>query len=296
MRASLHKIAKLMRSSRVPKSITQEPFDYDSSHYKRLCNLQGSQPATSDLIDYAFDMTYMEIQPELLRHLMPVLLHAWKRDLFEGDAAGFGGYVEQFWPALLKGKTFQVLTESNGAAVMQYKADSILDRLDVENSLTFSGMRASPYTWIQAVVSFGVVFPDIRSVWTEWWEMKTQGHAVAAFQYASALLYENDKNPVFLPWTRDKGGGPPALWECGCHMFGVGWREENLSFLKRTLSVDYFERRLQMALRQIQIERSKDIAMRILSDLPNQRTLLALRIEELFRLLGDVSQVEGFTV
>jgi hypothetical protein len=51
-----------------------------------------------------------------------------------------------------------------------------------------------------------VIFPDIESLWTEWWQMKTAGHAVAAFQYAAALLYEADKNPVFAPWTKDEGG------------------------------------------------------------------------------------------
>lgn len=296
MPASLHEIAKLLRSSRVPKSFTQEPFDYDPSHYKRLCNLQGSQPGSSDLIDYALDMTYMELQPDLLRHLMPVLLNAWRRDLFEGETAGLRGFVEHLWPALLKGKTFQVLTVKEGAAIKDYMANSILDRIDVENSLSFSGMRASPYAWIRAVVSYGVLFPDIDSLWTEWWEMKTQGRAVAAFQYSSSLLYENDKNPIFAPWTRDHGGGPPALWECDGQMFDVGWKEANLSFLRRTLSVSYVERNLQKALGQIQIEPSKEIATRILSELPSQRTLLGMRIEELPRLLTDVSQVEGFTV
>jgi hypothetical protein len=295
-RASLHKIAKLLGSSRVPKSFTQEPFDHDPSHYRRLCNLQGSQPAGPDLYDFALDMTYMELQPDLLRHLIPVLLTAWRRDLFEGEKAGFRGFVEQLWPALVKGKAFQVLTQSERAAIKDYMADSILDRLDVEHSLTFSGMRASPYAWVRALVSYGVLFADIESLWTEWWAMKTQGHAVAAFQYSSALLYENDKNPIFAPWTRDQGGGPLVLWACDGHMFDVGWRKENLSFLRRTLTVEYIERNLQTALGQIQIESSKDTARRIIRELPSQRTLLGLRVEELPRLLADVSQLQDFTV
>src|SRR5207249_1237248 len=240
---------------------------------------------------------YMEIQPELLRHLTPILLTAWRKDLFEGDAAGYGRFVEQFWPALLKGAALQtVFTDAERAAFIGYLRDTILERLDTESSLQFSGMGASPYRWVQTIVSYGALFSDIEVLWTEWWQAKMHGHAVAAFQYASALMYENDKNPVFDAWTRDNGGGPPALWECGCHMFDVGWKAENLNFLSRTLSVDFVERNLRVAFDQIQLAAAKEVASHILGELPNQRTLLALRIEELPKLLTNVSQVEGFTI
>ena len=297
MRASLQRVAAALKSSRVPDTITQEPFDHDPGHYKRLCNLHGSQPSNSDLIDYALDMMYMELQPELLRHLMPVLFGAWRRDLFEGDPAGFAAFVEYFWPAMLKGKAFhQILTDSEFASVMHYMRDSILDRLDIETLLNFSGMSASPYGWIRAFVSVGVLFPSVESLWNEWWQMKTPGHAVSAFQYASALLYDADNNPVFTPWTPDEGGGPPAIWDCGCHMFDVGWREENLSFLKATLTSDYVEEKLVVALGRIEVGATKQIASRIIHELPSRRTLLALRIEELPKLLADVSRIEGFTI
>lgn len=294
---SLHNVTSIIKSKGIPEQITQEPFDYDASHYRRLCNLRGSHPDASDLVDYALDMQYMELQPDLLRHLTPVLLAAWRKDLFEGDAAGYGGFVEHFWPALLKGAALQtVFTDAERSAFIKYLRDTILERLDAENSLRFFGMGASPYRWVQSLVSYGALFPDVEILWTEWWQAKTHGHAVAAFQYASALMYENDKNPVFDAWTRDKGGGPPALWDCGCHMFDIGWKEENLSFLSRTLRVDYVERNLRAASDQIQIGPVREVASRILRELPNQKTLLALRIEELPRLLMNVSQVEGFTI
>jgi hypothetical protein len=297
MNGSLHKVATVIKSNGILERITQEPFDHDSSHYRRLCDLRGGPPDASDLVDYALDMQYMELQPDLLRHLTPVLLASWRKDLFEGNGAGYAGFVEQFWPALLKGAALQtVFADAERAAFIGYVRDSILERLDTENSLKFSGMSSSPYRWVQALVSYGVLFSDIEVLWTEWWKMQTHGHAVAAFQYASALMYEDDKNPVFDAWTRDKGGGPPALWECGCHMYDVGWKQENLSFLSRTLSVDYIERNLRVASDQIQIEPAREAASRVLRELPNQKTLLALRIEELPRLLMNVSQVEGFTI
>ncbi|MBI5818183.1 MAG: hypothetical protein HZA88_04285 [Verrucomicrobia bacterium] len=297
MRASLQEVAAVMESSRVPKKITQEPFDYEPGHYTRLCDLRNNQPSDRDLIDYALDMTYMVLQPDLLRHLMPVLLNAWRRDLFEGGAAGFGGFVEHFWPALLKGEALRAnFSDAERAVVMRFMRDTILDRLDVEDSLAFEGSGASPYEWVGAFVSFGVLFPDIESLWTEWWQMKTSGHAVAAFQYASALLYEDDKNPVFAPWTREKGGGPPAVWECGCHLYDVGWREENLHFLRRTLSVEYIEQRLRTAQGVITNAAAKAIASRIVGDLPTQASLLSLRIEQLPAILTNLSDTDGFTI
>jgi hypothetical protein len=49
-------------------------------------------------------MQYMDLQPELLRYLTPILLAAWREDLFDAGKAGYAGFVEQFWSALLKGK------------------------------------------------------------------------------------------------------------------------------------------------------------------------------------------------
>jgi len=252
MRASLEDVTNVIRSNGVPSSITQEPFDYDPGPYKRLCMLQGDHPQASDLVNYALDMKYMELQPDLLRYLAPLLLTAWRRDLFEGDAAGYGGFVENFWPALLRGVALKtVFTEGERVVFTGYMRNSILDRMDVENSLQFSGMGASPYRWVRSLVSYGVLFSDVETLWDEWWQTKTPGHAIAQFQYTSALLYEAEKNTVFAPWTRDKGGGAPALWECGCQMFDVGWTEENLSFLRRTLSVGYFNEHLRNALHRL---------------------------------------------
>lgn len=296
LRTSIENVRKALKAYKMPKQITQKPFDHDPSHYRRLCDLRGGDPAVADLYDYALDMTYMELQPDLLRYLTPVLLTAWKKDLFDGDQAGYAGFTEQFWGALLKGPAFKsIYTEAERAAVSEYMRDTILDRIDTEKSLQFSGMGASPYRWIETLISYGIVFSDVEILWTEWWQMKTTGHAIAAFQYATALMYEADKNPVFAAWTKGGGGGAPAVWSSRGMMFDVGWREENLNFLKRTLSVAYMEQNLRIALEKIPNDPVKEVALRILRDLPNQSALLALRIEELPKLLANTSQIEGFT-
>src|SRR5262249_22137958 len=148
---------------------------------------------------------------------------------------------------------------------------------------------------VESLVAYGVLFSDVERLWNEWWDTKTTGHAIALFQYASALMYEEKKNPVFAPWTPDKGGGPPALRDCGCHMFDIGWKDANLVFLQRTLNINYFEDRLRLALDRIPGGALKDTASRIVNDLPQQEALLAMRLQELPKLLENVSAVEGFT-
>lgn len=297
MRTSIQDVTRVIKSDGVPKQITQKPFDRDSSHYGRLCHIQDGHAGASDLLEYALDMQYTELQPELLRYLTPILLTAWRKDLFEGSVAGYGGFVEQFWPALRKGSALtKVFTEAERNAFIAYVRDSILDRLDAETLLHFSGMGASPYEWVQAFVSYGTLFSDIETLWTEWWQMKTSGHAIASFQYASALMYADDKNPVFEAWTRDRGGGPPALWECGAMIFDVGWKPQNLDFLKSTLNANYFEQKLQLAFDRIKDVLTKKIAKGIMDDFPGQRTRLELRAEQLPNLLLDVSGVGGFEI
>jgi len=297
VRASIQDVARVIKSAGVPKQITQKPFDHDPGHYRRLCLLNGAEPQASDLWDYAMDMQYMEVQPDLLRYLTPILLKAWRRNLFEGSSAGLEGFVELFWPALLNGAALKrVFSERERDAFGCYMRNSILDRLDAEESLRFSGMGTSPYRWVSELISYGTLFSDIQTLWTEWWQVKTSGQAVAAFQFASALMYEKDKNPVFDAWTKEKGGGPPALYNCSGMMFNVGWKHENLAFLKATLSADYFEQKLREALEQIQNTVAKKLASGIIDDFPGQRARLELRIEQLITLLTDVSGIDGFTI
>lgn len=293
----MQEVVKVIASAGVPRRITQQPFDGDPSHYWRLCNLGNGQPAPLDLLDYALDLQYMEVQPDLLRYLTPTLLAAWRRDLFEGDEAGYVGFAEQLWPALLKGKALgEVYSELERQAFNTYMRNAILDRLDGEDSLRFSGNRGTAYRWVGAFVSYGTLFPDIQNLWNEWWQMKTQGHAISAFQHISALMYEDDKNPVFDAWTPEKGGGPPAVWNCAGMLSDVGWKTENLDFIKTTLSVDYFETKLHLAYEQIQKTDAKKVAGRIRGDFAGQLTRLELRIEQLPDLLKDVSRLDGFQI
>jgi hypothetical protein len=287
VRADLPRMVKALRAQDPPKRIWQKPFDDDPSHYKRLCNLKGAAPSGTDLVDYAHDMLYEQspLQPDLFRYLLPICLGVWQKDLLTNGRSGYGGFVEYFWAALAAPTVLQHLNPSEYAEVETFMTAALLDRIGQENSLSFSGMGASPYTWFYALGSFCVVFPALPPLWKNWWEMTTPGQAYAGLQYLSCLLYENDRNPIFSPWTPVGGGGPPVLWETEGHIYEQGWRAENVAYLQATLTTSFIEDRLRYATRMVKDIVQSPVPQQMLEDFPAQETLLEMRIAELPSLL-----------
>lgn len=208
MSISIPDLVQVLNAQEPPQQIWQEPQEYGSRHCEYLCRLRGA-PDGRDLRAYAQDLLFAPAQPDLFRYLLPICLDAWQKDLLSNHKSEYGGFVEYFWAALAERPVLQdCLTPTQYAAVAQYMADSLLDRIDREYKLSFSGMRSSPYAWIAALASYCTVFPSLAPLWNQWWQMTTTGQACAALQYLSCLLYENDQNPIFTPWTPDRGGGP----------------------------------------------------------------------------------------
>ena len=258
MTTSLSDVIQVLAQPLPPKQITQQPFDYDPSHYRRLCQLDGAAPNIHDLSRYVDDMQYMPLQPDLLRYLLPLCLKMWQDDLLHEEGSDCGGLVEAFWSALSPRPVFQntfLLEEELNAeeyrSVMQFMRDTLLERMSQETRLHFAGSQSSPYQWLHTLGSFCIVFPHLRGLWGKWWQIATPGYAVCVLQYVSCLMYRNDENPVFAPWTPGKGGGPPGLWENGSLSSDYGWRLENASFLAETLTLNFVKGKLQEAASQV---------------------------------------------
>lgn len=203
MRTDLSRLVKALNAKEPPKHIWQKPFDHNPSHYKQLCNLKGAEPSSLDLVNYGHDMLYERspLQPDLFRYLLPICMDVWHKDLLANGKSEYGCFIEYFWAALANPRVLQTLNPGEYAAVEYYMTAAILDQIDQEKHLSFSGMGASPYTWFGALGSFCVVFPALPQLWQSWWEMTTPGQACAVLQYLSCLLYEDDKNPIFSFWT-----------------------------------------------------------------------------------------------
>jgi hypothetical protein len=166
-----------------------------------------------------------------LRFLFPPILRIWEAELYQRDS-----WFTQYFHAEICRTNFveRALSERLRRASKDFMVRALSERLASEHSLRIHGMSTS-HDWFGYLASFGVFTTEISSLWSQVWQSDKLGHAVALLQYLSCLLYEDD-NPIFAPWTCDKGGGPPELWRYDSVGFGERWKEENLNFLSSALS------------------------------------------------------------
>lgn len=281
-----------MGSAAPPEKITQEAFDRDDGHLRRLARLRPGQRAeVRDLWDYIQDLRYTEIQVPLLVYLLPFCLEAWREDL--RGASGYGSFVENFYPVLANRQIFDAdLDPTQTAAVSEFMRQAILEEINEQRGLFFQGNAARPYGWFRALTTYGVVLPDVDRLWTAWWTMDTIGSAISALQYISCLMYSEHQNPVFSPWTGDAGGGPPCLWEFGGHLYTHRWLEPNVAFLKEILRVRRIEEVLSRAVARLIGQAEHDVAELIHADLPRCIETLDLRCAELPLLLATTQQAD----
>ena len=269
-----------------PKEITQEAFDHDRGHLRRLARLGSREKAQAiDLWNYTQDLLYTDIQKSLLMFLLPFCLEAWSSDLSATNSS-YSGFVESFYTALAKKKIFdEYLTREQAMGVSEFMQGSILDEIDEQRGLFYEGMNSRPYRWIPGLMTYGVLLPDVERLWGDWWSLNTVGRATAAIQYASCLIYPDDGNPVFAPFTPNRGGGPPLLWEFEGVLYEHHWMGKNLEFLRRILTPSGVSELLRHAAEVLKNQPGHDVASRILSDLPMCSETLKERCAELPRLL-----------
>jgi hypothetical protein len=293
MVAGIERLRRGLGRLAAPKEIRQEPYDRDDAHLRRLCRLRPTDmPQPDDLWAYGQDLRYAhELQTDLLLWVLPYCLRAW-RDELRGDDRRYGGFVEHLYPALAD-RVVGSLNERQRAAVATYMRDALLEEIDDQRGLAFSGMDARPYRWIRAQTSYGVIFPDVGELWAAWWGLGSRGRAVAAVQYLSCLVYDDTENPVFARWTPHGGGGPPCLWEFDGHLYTHRWLESNVQFLADALEPSKVTDVLGRAVSSLNAEPEADVGTRVLAGVADRTTVLASRCEELPRLLRQVQKPEA---
>ena len=173
-----------------------------------------------------------------------------------------------------------------------FMRDSILEEIDAQRDLKYKGKNARPYRWVAALTTHGVLLPDLDRLWTAWWSVDTVGRAVAAVQYISCLMYPENENPVFDPWTPDGGGGPPCLWEFGGHLNTQRWLDANVRVLRRNLNVQGASAVLDRSVKRLVDRPEHEAAAEIEADLPLCAEVLAARCSQLPCLL-ETNQEAG---
>jgi hypothetical protein len=273
--------------------IWQKAFDYDVDHLHRLgALLPGEWPAPADLIAYAMDFKYEQIQKDLFLHVFPFCLQAWQDDL----AHPFGRYetfVDELYPALVRSAVLdELLAPAELAAVAAFMRRAILAAIDSQTALSFRGKRADAYAWVHAFTTYGVLFSDLDSLWSAWWSAETPGRAVAAAQYGSCLFYADTQNPVFDAWTKDGGGGPPCLWHYRGHLLDARWRDANLTTAAQRLTPDGVRGVLDRSIARLAGHPLRDKAASIRFHLDARTETLARRCRELQQFLATPNEAE----
>jgi hypothetical protein len=291
-------IAAIRRTFGDPKplradAVWQKPFDYDSSHLHRLAELPPDADAEpADLVAYALDFKYEHIQRDLFQHVLPFCLRAWRDDL----TSPFGRYetfVDEFYPALIRGGVFKsVLAPQEAEAVGAFMRGAILAQIDAQAALSFKGSKSPVYAWFHALSTYGLLRPDIRTLWSTWWAVETEGRALAAAQYASCLIYDETANPVFDAWTREHGGGPPCLWHYRGHVLEECWHPENLDMLEAALTPDGVRALLDRSVARLADHPLRDKVASIRFRLDARTQTLARRCADVRRFLATPNEAE----
>jgi len=281
------KLHRTLGVTRPPEKITQEAFEGNDRHLRRLVRLRpGERADADDLWEYIHDLRNTDIQGPLLVYLLPFCLQAWREDL-RGIEDEYGGAIEYFYPVLADRHIFDThLTPKQSAVVSEFMRQTILEEIDDQRGLAFQGSRTRPYRWFRALTTYGVLRPDLDRLWAAWWTLNSVGRSIAAVQYISCLMYSENENPVFAPWTPDRGGGPPCLWEFEGHLYEHRWQEPNVNFLKGILTVQRVGEVLVQAVERLVGQPEHDAAAAVQEDFPLCAETLVARCAELPQLLG----------
>lgn len=168
-----------------------------------------------------------------LRFLFPAILRIWESALYERDS----WFTQYFHEEVCRTDFVErALSPGLKEAACSFMVRALAQRIGSEEVLSVKGVSTS-HDWFGYVASFGVFTTAIPALWSVIWESEQPGHAVALLQYLSCLIYE-DSNPIFAPWTCDKGGGPPELWGFDSVGFDEAWKQENVAFMTTALTTE----------------------------------------------------------
>ncbi len=280
---------KIFHDPIMPSVVMEKQFDGFDDELRALATTDWHEIKDSDLWYYIHDLSYMELQTDLFQYLFPVCLNFWHTSLMRNSAAAVGD--AEFHHALYRGDVLdKMVTKSQLPAIFKFFHDGFIERIEVERGFQYCGSRTPAYSFIYRLNSLGCIVPIIKDIWTSWWGMNSCGKAVSAVMYASGLIYLEDENPIFGKWTCTDGGGGPYLTENDSDLCDVGWLNENLDFLRSTLSVEYILQKMQLAAKVLATEPEGAMATKIACDALQNVDVIAIRIED---MLDGLSLPEG---
>lgn len=230
-----------------PTTVEGDPMGLDAST-EEIQRLLDADPQTLTMKDFQSYLGYCTTGGiDDLRYLLPTVLRIWHEELNHPQEP-LRAPLEYIHEELVRTDIIDShLSPAQRTAVVTFMRNSLIERIGQETSLRIEGCLSDTYIWFRCLTSYGTITEDIPQVWKCFWAMPTAGHARAVIQYASCLICVDKHNPVFLPWSRDLGGGAPCLWEYESSGFNECWKNANISFLQSTLTPTYLHDHLVAA-------------------------------------------------
>jgi hypothetical protein len=280
-----------------PQSVWEAQFDGFDKELRRMAALDWENIPDEDLWYYFHDLTYVELQPDLFRHLFPKCLRYWHETLFRNESVERGD--SDFHRALVHGQIAEKMpSKTEREALYDFFRDAYLDRIEAERGFHYdqSDSGTSANAWILRFNSLGMVAPVIQRIWEPWWALDHPGKAVCAVMYSSGLVYLKGENPIYGVWTPEFGGGGPYLTEADTPIFHSAWRDDNLAFLRETISVNYIIHKLDQAALVLSDCPEAALARRVSVEARTRLDVIEIRIgdllENLSRLPSDQDRWE----
>lgn len=268
-----------------PKSVWQRQFDDADDKLRDLANRDWDDIPDSEWRWYFLDLTYVELQPDLFRHLFPACLKFWCETLLRNESTDRG--EADLHSALVNGDILEkMLSPDERERLYQFFVDGLLDRLDLERGFKYEPGGKSANAWIARFNALGLVAPIVPRIWRAWWSFDSPGQCVSAIMYASGLIYFTGENPIYGLWTPTEGGGGPYLTEADADLYDRAWLEPNLAFLRQTLSADYVIERVAAAAERLSGKPEEDLARKIAADARTRADTIALRMDAMLENLA----------
>lgn len=292
MRINAQRMIDVLGKAPKPIKVWEQQFDGFNAELAEMAQMDWDKIPEAYLWYYFHDLAYVELQPDLFRYVFPTCLKYWHETLMRNDSAERGD--SEFHYAIMRSNFIdKMLTDKERERLNNFFQDSFLDRLESQQSFKHTGKLGETsskdqHAWIWRFNTLGIVSPLIKPIWDSWWSLDHPGKAYCAVLYMSGLIYCNGENPLYGAYTREHGGGGAYLSEDDATIFDYAWREDNLSFLKGTLSVEYVFQKLEQAGQMFRSPDDVKIVTQTMSDAKERRDIIEIRIGDLITNLAKV--------
>lgn len=289
LRATSAQARALFGNAGPPREVHEAQFDGFDEKLERLARTPYADIPEDDLWYYLHDLQFVPLQPDLFAYLFPRCLDFWRDSLLDGRLGCSIGDAD-LNRALARDNWRTVATPEQVQGTYDFLRDAMLDRLDRVKDVQQLGtlepqQRMHALNWMYRFLSLGVILPDVAPAWNAWWAMSSPGCATAALAFMWGLAtpltgrYWNEAKYFWGPV-----GGDFWLWDAD--VFDHGWREANVAFVRRLVTVDYLRERAARAAEVAGPDQAA-LAHEVQTWLTTEPERVELRLEEWFGRLAE---------